>query len=103
MKCGHLADSINKKEVKCSRCNCQEIELTIKTVWDYLEGRKARCGDREVKSRWDLPGFVYRPEEKYDKYFYGNRNATIQKELVGHKEITRYTIHEEVDKNEQCR
>ena len=62
---------ILRKEIRCPRCGCTEIVFEIKSVYDKLENRYAICGDRKVKSRWDLPGFMYRPKEEYDLYFYG--------------------------------
>ena len=70
LKCGHVFID-NKQEIKCSRCNCNEIDKKLLSAYDGLKGRKAKCKHKEVKSRWDLPGFIYQPEKDYDLYFYG--------------------------------
>lgn len=70
LECGHVFPA-DAKEIRCNRCNCSEIKKKLLNVYDGLKGRKAKCRHKEVKSRWDLPGFVYQPEKEYDLYFYG--------------------------------
>lgn len=74
--------------IKCNRCNCSEIMFKINGVYDRLEGRVAECNGRRVRSRWDLPGFIWRPEEETDLYFYGNVRhiAGSEKIVVKHNE-----------------
>lgn len=68
--------------IKCSRCNCSEIMFKINSVYDRLEGRVAECNGRRVRSRWDLPGFIWRPEEETDLYFYGNAKHIAGSEKI---------------------
>lgn len=70
LKCGHVFKATNNK-IHCDRCNCSEIDKFLNSAYDGLNGRKARSKNKEVKSRWDLPGFVYQPEKDYDLYLYG--------------------------------
>ena len=82
MKCGHVVSCSYKSQrythfVRCSRCNCTEIKFKLKSVYDRLQGRYAVCGNRKVKSRWDLPGFIYRPNEEFDTFFYGNPKRVL--------------------------
>ena len=69
LKCGHVF--LGKKDIYCKRCNCNEIDKVFTGVYDGLEGRYAKSKKKIVKSRWDLPGFVYQPEKENDLYFYG--------------------------------
>ena len=69
LKCGHIF--LSKKDIICERCGCREIDKVFNGVYDGLEGRVARSKKKVVKSRWDLPGFVYQPNKDYDLYFYG--------------------------------
>ena len=71
LKCGHVFKENILEQVHCDRCNCDEIEKKLNSAYDGLENRKAKCKNKYVKSRWDLPGFVYQPEKDYDLYFYG--------------------------------
>lgn len=74
-RCGHLGD--NKK--KCDICDCESILFKISTPRDRLQGRKAKYGNRLVDSRWDLPGFVYRPNEEYDVCFHGHTKRVLDR------------------------
>lgn len=71
MECNHLASQKRGKYPVCQRCNCTKIVKEIKSVTDGLEGRLAKCKRKSVKSRWDLPGFVYQPDKDFDLYLYG--------------------------------
>lgn len=70
MKCGHMVRKRGKL-CMCDICNCKEVDRKISNVYDGLEGRYAvnRKNDKVVKSRWDLPGFVYLENESVDLYF----------------------------------
>ncbi len=71
MECGHIVIGLKDKDQKCDRCNCTKISKTINSTTDGLEGRYAKSKRKVVKSRWDLPGFVYQPNEEFDLYLYG--------------------------------
>ena len=71
MDCNHLIECKKSEIPVCERCNCRIIEKEIISVTDGLDGRIAKCKRKSVKSRWDLPGFVYQPDEDYDLYLYG--------------------------------
>lgn len=71
MDCNHLIKCEKSELPVCKRCNCRIVEKEIVSVTDRLEGRIAKCKRKSVKSRWDLPGFVYQPDEDYDLYLYG--------------------------------
>lgn len=71
MECNHVATQVRGKYPKCERCNCTKIIKVINSVTDGLEGRYAKCKRKKVKSRWDLPGFVYQPDKEFDLYLYG--------------------------------
>lgn len=94
MECGHVieyrrlpsrargARDSRAHVIACPRCRCEKIRYKIKTVYDRLENRYAVCGTRKVRSRWDLPGFIYRPEEETDAFFYG-----VSKRVLGKGKI----------------
>ena len=73
MECNHVV-SVNNlflDTIICKRCRCKKIKKILTSNTDCLEGRKAksRLDGRFVKSRWDLPKFIYRPNKDYDLYF----------------------------------
>ena len=71
MKCGHLAIFDPEHNcARCSRCGCTKIEFKITSNYTNLENRKAKYKNKIVKSRWDLPNFVYRPDKEYDLFYY---------------------------------
>lgn len=70
------------KSFICPRCRESIFIFKIKNNYTNLEGRYAICGEKKVRSRWDLPGFIYRPKEEYDIYFYGvEKRTTKSKEI----------------------
>lgn len=70
-ECGHVSAGD-----KCSICGSERIQFQIHNIRDHLDGRFAMCGKKIIKSRWDLPGFIYRPNEEYDLFFFGNPDKT---------------------------
>ena len=77
MKCGHVANGKNEQgQDVCTICRCSEI-VTACTGTKGLEGRFALCSQHKgivnapVPSKWELPLFQYRPNEKYDTYYCG--------------------------------
>ena len=98
MKCGH---AITKREGYCKRCGEKEVVFVAKNVTDRLEGREAVCGEKVVKSRWDLPGFIYRPEKERDEFLWGNDKNTVK---TGRIVISRYDNAPDDDylKHEGC-
>lgn len=90
MECLHLVTiPTNKKGTQvtpiCERCNNDNVICKIRKVTDLLEGRYAICGNRKVKSRWDLPGFVFRPDDKYDLFFNGDKTKVIEPDKIKYK------------------
>ena len=81
MECNHvvIVPKGRAHRACCPRCNCEQIKLKLNTVRSSLDGRYAVCGERKVKSRWDLPGFVYRPEQEYDAFFFGRSTRVLGK------------------------
>lgn len=81
MECNHvvIVPKGRAHRACCSRCNCERIKEKLNTVRSSLDGRYAVCGERKVKSRWDLPGFVYRPEQEYDVFFFGRSKRVLGK------------------------
>lgn len=71
MECNHVVVVLKGKTPICTRCNCSKAISLIKSVTDGLEGRYAKSKNKIVRSRWDLPGFVYQPDEEFDIYLYG--------------------------------
>jgi len=71
-ECGHVSEGDH-----CKICGCERIQFQIHNIRDHLDGRQAMCGKKIIKSRWDLPGFVYRPNEKYDLFLFGNRDKAF--------------------------
>ena len=71
MRCGHMVEEVKGEHPECKRCKCTRIKMKINSVFDGLEGRKAFCKHKSVKSRWDLPGFIYQPDEDFDLYLFG--------------------------------
>lgn len=69
MDCGHII--YNKPDIICERCNCSKVKQMYTNVYKGLEGRYAYSKDKKVKSRWDLPGFVYQPDKDFDIYLFG--------------------------------
>ena len=69
MKCNHII--YNKEKIYCERCKCNEVKKLYSNVYENLEGRFAYCKTKKVRSRWDLPGFVYQPEKDFDLYLFG--------------------------------
>jgi len=78
MKCGHTANAHKILDdgtsiPSCVICNCDEIQEERPS----LEGRYAVCSGckktpaNTTKSRYDLPFFEYRPNEKFDNYYCG--------------------------------
>lgn len=92
-KCGHTSEGDC-----CSICGCEQIEFRIHNVRDHLDGRQARCGNKIIKSRWDLPGFIYRPNEEYDLFLFGNSNSSFTTGTVYSIGIDRDKIR--IDKKE---
>ena len=76
-KCGHVSEGD-----KCSICGCVELQFQIHNIRDHLDGRLAICGNKIIKSRWDLPGFIYRPDEEYDLFLFGNKNKTYSSGVI---------------------
>lgn len=72
MKCGHIAQGIDKDTGKpyCVICNCSEI--ADKDIVN-LEGRTAKCDfcGYEKPSSFNLPFFEYTPDKPHDSYFCG--------------------------------
>lgn len=81
MECNHvvIVPKGRAHRACCPRCNCEQIKEKLNTVRSSLDGRYAVCGERKVKSRWDLPGFVYRPEQEYDTFFFGRSTRVLGK------------------------
>ena len=76
-ECGHVSEGN-----ECKICGCSSIQFQIHNIKDHLEGREAICNNHIIKSRWDLPGFIYRPNEKYDLYFFGNTNKIFNSGII---------------------
>lgn len=77
MKCNHVSNAwTDDNQPACVICNCTEVIRKCKGT-EGLEGRKARCsdhkggGERLADSKWELPFFEYKPNEKYDTYYCG--------------------------------
>ncbi len=77
MKCGHIANAKNETgDPICGICDCTEIVSECSGT-KGLEDRRALCCQHKgvvntpVQSRWELPFFEYRPNEKYDTYYCG--------------------------------
>lgn len=80
MKCGHADNATlttgQEAIPVCAIYGCTEIEKQIENYTEGLEGRYAKCTMGEhgiVPSRWNLPFFEYRPDNKYDNYYCGCR------------------------------
>ena len=84
MECLHIVDPPTDKSVapRCKRCNNDNVICEIRKVTDLLEGRYAKCGNRKVKSRWDLPGFIFRPDDDYDLFFNGDKTKVIEPDKI---------------------
>lgn len=68
MKCGCVNQGTTNGKPICITHECEEIEQELPN----LEGRIARCScGRIKKSRFNLAFFVYKPKEKYDRYYCG--------------------------------
>ena len=82
MECGHVANAEkidppnNDRKPVCAICDCDKIVKEARGA-DELEGRQAVCSQHKgcspsvTSSRWELPFFNYRPDEKYDTYYCG--------------------------------
>jgi hypothetical protein len=74
MKCGHVENARTENgDPCCVICMCTEVEKEVSESYG-LEGRTAKCVygcDHGTPSKWTLPFFEYRPNEKQDKYYCG--------------------------------
>lgn len=76
MKCGHVANAIDKATGKpcCAICNSSEAFIP-QDERILLDERFARCPycHRTVKSDESLPFFKHRPKRDYDEFYDGCR------------------------------
>lgn len=77
MKCGHVANATTKdNKPACAICSEIRIEKECSGTIG-LEERQAICtghkggNPKPFPSRWEMPFFEYRPNEKYDAYYCG--------------------------------
>ncbi len=74
MKCGHSANAMKQVAVDdaipcCVICDCDEIDWNAPS----LEDRKAKCiyCNNMEDSKYSLPFFKHKPNDKYDEYYCG--------------------------------